>query len=658
MTLSRPKKTDFSNQLWEVLQEKQTILDLSQQNINDVGAILIADTLTSPNCVLTKLNLKDNKISDEGAKLIAEALASTDCKLVELNLDLDGNNITSDGEQLIADALAVINSRHESRFASEVFIEANGARVLNLNEELSEMDILEICALKSIDKLKLVKCHLKKAPLFPKDYPVAIINLSENNFTKDENGLKRLFLLPNLRNLNLSKCELISLPDFEPSASNIKVLTLAQNNIDNSAVALVELLPKLEILDLGFCQLEQVPNFTRKYAPPSVISMLKMDGNDLSQINIAELFELPKLEKLILDACNITSINFDPSQCALKQLSLRNNKLDHETMVRVGSIATLEELILQQCGNEVQACILALRECDKIWKLNLSGSNLAGADLRPLFKLPKLKVVSLSSCQITSLPALEDLVCSRLESINLGKNKIDDKSIARLTEITSISELELHGCMKITSDTACKIFSMPKLEVLNLSGCRLTEIKPFNTGSSKIKQLWVAGNNLNEVSFSIIAQLPLLTKLNVRKCILNQQCLAHVFSIKNLAYLEIDEGHLQDWGMKKGGRGISEIVFGNNEPHDITVDCSWLPSLKDLDGKHYQHNADQKKLIGLYDKHQGQRADFYNSIGKLDREWNEQEIKNTQKMELIEKAAVDMEEAVEKTLNVFERGSQ
>jgi len=661
---------DWYDNLLRAFQAGETTLDLSHQNINDYDVKLIAEALTLLNCKLTDLNLEDNNISDEGARLIAKSITSPNCKLSNFNLRLNNNRITGKGDSLIQDALGVLKLKaaYISQIESCIF---DGSLRYH-NRKFSPKEIQEICTLRSINKLTLINCKFQEnIPPFPDDYPASIINLSGSKFCLDQDKrncdrLARLFLLLNLRNLNLSDCKITALPLFNPVQCQLTTLCMANNNLNTQSVQLIGQLPLLEVVDLSSCQLTQVPKFKNQK-----LITVKLDQNDFSESrdDLTWLFEHATLEKLILDNCKISHIEFDPAECNLKHLSLKGNKIDADTMAKIARIATLEELVLEDCGLEddtVRDLILVLygsRKSSKIWKLNLSGNKLDKcAELEQLFKLDNLKMLALSNCSIARLP-MSTLKNSCIENLNISRNSIDDQSIIVITSMPKLVQLEINNCEIITQKTIQALLNTSNLEVLNMNACNIKHIDLLeNSQNSKIVQLYIANNPLDENSFKAIAQLPQLIKLNIRKCNPNQPSLAHVFGIRKLKYLEIGQQELQDnWTLKKGGVNIQEIEYGfkfySSENDKLIKQCieevSWLPNLRLLSSVYF--SAPTKFADGAY--HQ-QRIKIHDKFKATEQERSVQKIQNREKSKQIQVLDATLENIFKQTINMIESGGQ
>ena len=708
-----------SQYLQTALRQEKTILDLSYKNIETEDIQAIADTITAPNCKITKLVLSGNSIDNAGAKLIAEALVSPNCKLTELNLN--NNNIGNEGAKFIADALAskrckltkldlnnnsiddagiqlaeifaILNSKStepdtmpqqdqqehktnpQNKFQEQII---NGELRL-VNQPLSAIDILEVCALQStkekpFNKLVLSDCQLQKIPPFPQNYPARIIDLSHNQFdlsqADDFKKLEHLFLLPNLRELDLVNCQLTSIPPFDAQKCHLTVLSLGFNNLDLVTIRLIGSLPQLEIVDFTCCDLHQAPKFNS-----TRLSELIIDARYLRKSDISMLFKQASLETLTITAGEIEDIDFEPQQCHLKKLNLIYiTKLNQEALEKIFAIRSLEELTLvlpseNQQPQEFSIPDLSQHSLQKL-VVDFSADTKKIINLQNLFECPTLMVLLLGNCNITTLPNFNPQN-SRIQNLRLSCNhQLASGFSQQLTQIKSLTQLDISDCPLAQQDIDTLI-QMEHLELVNLTNCGVKKINIFDTSTSKIKQLQIEGNDLDEASFAVIASLPRLVKLNVMQCHLSNLHLAHIFSIPTLEHLEISKDYLQDWGESygKGGQNIKKIFFDFSFPRDPDVQnqqqqkdpYAFMLNLKILHHHPYMQEQSQELRNAARDQniqHQDNRVALKYQFANYKVNMAQQMRLNSNKQKLIDRQLAQMTDNTKKTLKAFEKGCQ
>uniref|UniRef100_A0A8C1R0U6 Uncharacterized protein n=1 Tax=Cyprinus carpio TaxID=7962 RepID=A0A8C1R0U6_CYPCA len=89
-------------------------LDMSNNNLQDLGVKKLQNGLEDTNCTLKKLRLSDCSITEEGYKALASALRSNPSHLIEL--DLTGNDPGQSGVKQLNDLLQVKNHKLKLRF--------------------------------------------------------------------------------------------------------------------------------------------------------------------------------------------------------------------------------------------------------------------------------------------------------------------------------------------------------------------------------------------------------------------------------------------------------------------------------------------------------------------------------------------------------------
>ena len=208
-------------------------LNLRHNNLTDNAAKDLGEALKHSNCKLESLNLNFNKLADNAAKDLGEALKHSNCKVEALNLGL--NNLTDNAVKDFAAALKHSNCKLEVLNLSQNKLTDNAAK--DLGEALKHSN----CKLKSLDlsKNKLTDNAAKDfaAALKHSNCKLEVLNLSQNKLT--DNAAKDLG-----EALKHSNCKL-------------KWLDLGLNNLtDNAAKDLGEALKhsncKLKLLKLRF----------------------------------------------------------------------------------------------------------------------------------------------------------------------------------------------------------------------------------------------------------------------------------------------------------------------------------------------------------------------------------------------------------------------
>ena len=118
-------------------------LDLSRDNLTDNAAKDLGEALKHSNCKLESLDLSHNNLTDNAAKDLGEALKHSNCKLK--SLDLSFNKLTDNAAKDLGEALKHSNCKLESLDLMHNNLTDNAAK--DLGEALKHSN----CKLKSLD---------------------------------------------------------------------------------------------------------------------------------------------------------------------------------------------------------------------------------------------------------------------------------------------------------------------------------------------------------------------------------------------------------------------------------------------------------------------------------------------------------------------------
>lgn len=319
-------------------------------------------------------------------------------------------------------------------------------------------------------------------------------------------GMRSMKYTPKLRVLDLSHCNMLKNQGFESlgSLSMLHTLDVTCNKLKN--VDVLATLPALRCLNMSstfhVVSLPVMPE----------LKTLNIDGC-LALRGLEVLSQMPLLEKLSMSSCFLTSqvlsalppniTNLNVSYCMNlgdSGLALLGNlcnltKLDVSGCGRIQSLRPLAALVQLQdlraafCVNvktldglsalsslrvfhaqhsslETEAGPQVLSGLQHLEDVNLANCGLAELGF---CDLPALRSVRLRSClELRNLLHIGHALL--LQTLDLSNNQsIDDGSLAELAGLKHLSELNLHGCWRVT-DAGLRVLPAT-LERLILHGC-------------------------------------------------------------------------------------------------------------------------------------------------------------------------------------------
>ncbi|KAL2079260.1 hypothetical protein ACEWY4_025004 [Coilia grayii] len=245
-------------------------LDLSDNNIGDIGVEEICNGLKSPNCALEMFTLSDCSIRDEGFRALASALRSNPSHMRELQLS--GNETGDSGVKHLSSLLEDPNCKLEKLDLSDCSIREEGFRALasalrsnpsHMRElqlsgnEAGDSGVKHLSSLLEDPNCKLEKLHLSYCSIGEEGFRALASALRSNpshmrelqlsrNETGDS-GVKHLSSLledPNckLQKLDLSWCSITEegfralASALRSNPSHMRELQLSRNEAGDSGV--------------------------------------------------------------------------------------------------------------------------------------------------------------------------------------------------------------------------------------------------------------------------------------------------------------------------------------------------------------------------------------------------------------------------------------
>ncbi|XP_067293004.1 NACHT, LRR and PYD domains-containing protein 14-like [Pseudorasbora parva] len=314
-------------------------LDLSENDIKDSGMMQLSDLLEHPQCKLQKLWLRSCHISDKGYAVLSSALRSNP-SLREL--DLSGNNISQLGVKMLSALLADPQCKLEKLGLRSCHTSDGGYADLSLalrsNLSLRELDLSENNITESgmkqllnhpqckLQKLVLRSCNISRSSYYElssglrSNPSLKELDLSGNSITVHvTKPLSRLLEHSQwkLEKLRLRSCQITDgdCADLRSALgsnpSHLRELDLSENNITCSGVKqLSDLIKhpqcKLEKLELRSCYISNrgcADLSSALKSNPSHLRELDLSGNAITDSGVKQLSDLLedpkcKLEKL------------------------------------------------------------------------------------------------------------------------------------------------------------------------------------------------------------------------------------------------------------------------------------------------------------------------------------------------------------------------
>lgn len=224
------------------------------------------------------------------------------------------------------------------------------------------------------------------------------------------------------------------------NGTTLKHLSVSQNPLGDTDLAVLQKYCGLHSLDLSYCKLESLPPLQDL----EELTELILDGSDFSSVDFRLLGTLSQLRQLSLGRCSVDGEALESlSRLAnLYALSLDSNELDCDSMFHLANLEHLEELDLTAnqalTGKALRFLPLSIRTL----KLELTG--LQDDDLIELFRFQGLDFLDLSDTAITD-KGLEALSAHpTLRQLKIDGTKISNTARSILSKSRSLQSVSAH----------------------------------------------------------------------------------------------------------------------------------------------------------------------------------------------------------------------
>lgn len=191
------------------------------------------------------------------------------------------------------------------------------------------------------------------------------------NYDKCKLETYPIWKIDEIKELNLSRCKNVSLPDdieLWSRFKSLKKIDLNNNSLENLPAAMDAVSSSLEILFLSENHFSEVPDVIKGMKKLRVLSLR---GNSLAELS-SEKLPVSSLVWLILTNNNITKINKEVNELKLlRKLMLSHNQLN-EVPVELGECRDLE--LVRLADNNIQKMPAEVLMLPKLGWISLSGN--------------------------------------------------------------------------------------------------------------------------------------------------------------------------------------------------------------------------------------------------------------------------------------------
>ncbi|XP_052816622.1 PH domain leucine-rich repeat-containing protein phosphatase 2-like isoform X2 [Mya arenaria] len=463
----------------------------------------------------------------------------------------------------INDGLEILNLRHnvlkERPIEEDIYTigwlddlpRLTNLRSLNLADNNLSCFPLAVCRLRMLTELNLASNKIEDVPPTIVDLEnLQILHLHNNQLAYLPEEMSRM---RNLLVLVLAFNHFTSIPavlqQSTESLLRIDSLIMAGNRIEKLPHDVLSKIHHIKKIDFRMNRLTLTPSEMAKFHLLELVTHLDVRDNAITELDVRPL---RNLEYLNCERNNIH--NLQVSGCAIKTVfAMKNELTSFNISPKPEWLVTLD-----LSYNRLESIPVWISDCFFLVNCNASHNAIRSLPDRLLCGSPKLRVLSLSHNQLTSLPS--EVGNSVLEEISVEHNHLD-----HLPESLFVN--------------------LPKLRFICLTNNRLETIpEPNQTGyQNKLQELYLSANRLDD---SVVPRITLFQKLKILHLAYNQITEIHdrdLRKLENLQELNISGNYLRHLPRCVGRHSKLQALRSNANLIKELPDFRYSPNLKVLE---------------------------------------------------------------------------
>lgn len=365
---------------------------------------------------------------------------------------------------------------------------------------------------------------LKELDAFVQDEEELVKSVSFHNFKCEDDGLRVLQWLPEVRELAIYEGSQMDGPGFAHLSGLPNLKELSLNELSRKALAhLASCAPLPSLRKLNLWDSELHDEHLAHIAQFTQLTSLSLSSTKVTISGLAALAPLTDLESL-----DVESLKGEPSEWLvlkqfpkLKQLNVRGCFTSSEPLAAIGELTSLESLDLAYF--QANGGFRYLASLKNLKELQLYQVDFDAADIASLTELPLESIEAGTFRHGSNKPwdsgfdaAVHEIGRIRtLKSLELNDRDVSDAGVAGLVGLTDLEELNL-AQTGVTGNGLQAIGKLVRLRSLRLDNLKIrgADLAPL-TQLTSLKELSLFGATVGDKAIPFLAKLGSLESLGL-----------------------------------------------------------------------------------------------------------------------------------------------